>query len=86
VNWIGLDVNFIYNLGSYWIFLLWIMDVHPFPRIVVSQYVILYLGFFFQVLSPPKNLFTWVSHPFFLLNILIRGSPACSRKIFMWIE
>jgi hypothetical protein len=30
-NWIGGCE--LYNLGSYWIFLLWIMDVDPFPRI-----------------------------------------------------
>jgi hypothetical protein len=26
----------LYNLGSCWIFLLWIMDVDPFPRIPTS--------------------------------------------------
>jgi hypothetical protein len=30
LDWIGCEL---YNLGSYWIFLLWIMDVDPFPRI-----------------------------------------------------
>jgi hypothetical protein len=34
VNWIGCEL---YNLGSYWIFLLWIMDVDPFPRMVVNN-------------------------------------------------
>jgi hypothetical protein len=34
LDWIGCEL---YNLGSYWIFLLWIMDVDPFPRIVPSS-------------------------------------------------
>jgi hypothetical protein len=32
LDWIGCEL---YNLGSYWIFLLWIMNVDPFPRIYV---------------------------------------------------
>jgi hypothetical protein len=27
----------LYNLGLYWIFLLWIMDVDPFPHILGSM-------------------------------------------------
>jgi hypothetical protein len=40
VNWIGLDWIGceLYNLGSYWIFLLWIMDVDPFPRIAAAEH------------------------------------------------
>jgi hypothetical protein len=34
LEWIGCEL---YNLGSYWIFLLWIMDVDPFPRIRAVQ-------------------------------------------------
>jgi hypothetical protein len=34
LDWIGCEL---YNLGSYWIFLLWIMDVDPFPRIHAPQ-------------------------------------------------
>jgi hypothetical protein len=30
LDWIGCEL---YNLASYWIFLLWITDVDPFPRI-----------------------------------------------------
>jgi hypothetical protein len=32
LDWIGCEL---YNLGSYWIFVLWIMDVDPFPRILI---------------------------------------------------
>jgi hypothetical protein len=34
LDWIGCEL---YNLESYWIFLLWIMDVDPFPRISASS-------------------------------------------------
>jgi hypothetical protein len=37
LDWIGCEL---YNLGSYWIFLLWIMDVDPFPRIYMVILVI----------------------------------------------
>jgi hypothetical protein len=36
LDWIGCEL---YNLGSYWIFLLWIMDVDPFPHIIIGQAV-----------------------------------------------
>jgi hypothetical protein len=35
LDWIGCEL---YNLGFYWIFLLWIMDVDPFPRLVLPQH------------------------------------------------
>jgi hypothetical protein len=36
LDWIGCEL---YNLGSYSIFLLWIMDVDPFPRIATASFI-----------------------------------------------